>query len=268
MTQVIDSAHSERTEHSLAILDLDQLKVINDACGYTAGDEVLRQIARLLKSSVRKRDTLARIGGDQFAVLIEDCPLESARTAAESLRRAIEVYPFEWENRRQKLSASVGIVPINEVCDTVGEALSMADAACCAAKDSGRNRIHTYEADAAPRAAHRGAMLWAGRLHQALMENRFELHLQRIVPLQASARPSSHGELLVRMRDELGNVIMPSEFLPAAERYNLAAQIDQWVLETAFAWLSAQTADAQDIDLCGINLSANRSATRISSTSS
>ena len=255
LTQVIDSAHSERTEHSLAILDLDQLKVINDACGYTAGDEVLRQIARLLKSSVRKRDTLARIGGDQFAVLIEDCPLESARTAAESLRRAIEVYPFEWENRRQKLSASVGIVPINEVCDTVGEALSMADAACCAAKDSGRNRIHTYEADAAPRAAHRGAMLWAGRLHQALMENRFELHLQRIVPLQASARPSSHGELLVRMRDELGNVIMPSEFLPAAERYNLAAQIDQWVLETAFAWLSAQTADAQDIDLCGINLS-------------
>ena len=108
---------------------------------------------------MRKRDTLARIGGDQFAVLIEDWPLESARNAAKSLRRTIAVYLFEWENRRQKLSANVGIVPINEACDTTGEALSMANAACYAAKDSGRNRIHTYEAYNTPLAARRGEML-------------------------------------------------------------------------------------------------------------
>ena len=252
--QVIDSAHSEHSEHALAIVDLDQFKLINDACGAEAGDELLRRVARLLKGAARKRDIVARIGGDEFAVLLEDCSLAAALATAEALRAAIEREVFTWRERAHAVTASVGIVPINDLCDTPSSVLSMADTACYAAKDSGRNRIHTYEPDNVPVLQRHGEMRWATRIQQALHEQRFELCRQRIEPLAAPAG-GAHYEILLRMRDELGLVIMPGEFLPAAERYNLSSRLDRWVISNVFAWLGRAADELAALGQCCINLS-------------
>ncbi|MEM7542191.1 MAG: EAL domain-containing protein [Pseudomonadota bacterium] len=256
LTQVIESAHAEGTEHSLAIVDLDQFKIINDTCGHDAGDELLRQLARILKSIVRKRDTIARIGGDEFAILIEDCPAQAARAAAEALRQAIENHSFSWEGNRHKLSASVGIVPINRACESTSNVLSMADTACYAAKDSGRNRIHTYQEDNQLVTTHHGEMRWATRINDALADDRFDLRFQAITPLQSAPQANgAHYELLVRMHDENGAIIMPHEFLPAAERYNLAGRLDRWVIARVFNWLAENPELLTHINILGINLS-------------
>ncbi len=255
LTQVLDSAHAEKTEHSLAIIDLDQFKIINDTCGHSAGDELLRQIARLLKSVVRKRDTLARLGGDEFALLVEDCAMGQAHSGVEALRQAIESFHFIWGGRTYKVAASIGLVAINEQCEDTNSALSMADTACFAAKDSGRNRIHCYQKDNLTVTRHHGEMRWATRINDALSEDRFELNFQRITQIGESTDHGDHYELLIRMRDELGKVVMPSEFLPAAERYNLSDKVDRWVIENALNWLRDHPDMVEQLHLCGINLS-------------
>ena len=237
LTQVLDSAHAENTEHSLAIIDLDQCQIINDTCGHSAGDELLRQMARLLKSVVRKRDTLARLGGDEFALLVEDCEMGQAHSGVEALRQAIESFQFKWHGRSYKVAASIGLVAVNAQCEDTNSALSMADTACFAAKDSGRNRIHCYQKDNLTVTRHHGEMRWAKRINDALSDDRFELNFQRITQIGEATDHGDHYELLIRMRDELGKIVMPFEFLPAAERYNLSDKVDRWVIGHALNWL-------------------------------
>jgi diguanylate cyclase (GGDEF)-like protein/PAS domain S-box-containing protein len=254
LLQVIESAHSEHTEHALAILDLDQFKLINDSCGSAAGDELLRQVAHLIKDAARKRDTIARIGSDEFAILLEDCAIGLAQHSAENLRRIIEHHVFRWNGRSYSVSASIGIVPVNDASDTPGEVLSLADTACYAAKDSGRNCVHTYELDNLPVQLRHGEMRWAARINQAMNDNRLELVCQRIAPL-ANAHDGAHFEILLRMRDEQGALILPGEFLPAAERYNLSCRIDRWVIDSVFSWLTSRPAALRAVGQVSINLS-------------
>jgi diguanylate cyclase (GGDEF)-like protein/PAS domain S-box-containing protein len=255
LTQVLDSAHSENTEHALAIVNLDQFKFVNDSSGHDAGDELLRQVAKLLKSVVRKRDTLARLSSDEFAVLIEDCDARQARENIEVIRQVIDAFEFRWQGRKHVVTASIGLVNVNSRCDDANSVLSMADTACFAAKDSGRNRVHVYEKDHPAVSRHQGEMRWATRINDALADNRFELNFQRIRPVGDSCARGDHYELLLRMRDELGNIVMPAEFLPAAERYDLSPKVDRWVIGAALDWLRRNPALAARLHLCGINLS-------------
>ncbi|MGR9091130.1 MAG: EAL domain-containing response regulator [Gammaproteobacteria bacterium] len=255
LTQVLDSAHSENTEHALAIVNLDQFKFVNDSSGHDAGDELLRQVAKTLKRVVRKRDTLARLSSDEFAVLIEDCDAEQARENVEAIRQAIDTFDFVWQARKHLVTASIGLVTVNSRCEDANSVLSMADTACFAAKDSGRNRVHVYEKDHPAVCRHQGEMRWATRINDALAEDRFELNFQRIRPVGDTCARGDHYELLLRMRDELGNIVMPAEFLPAAERYDLSPKIDRWVVGAALDWLRCNPALAARLHLCGINLS-------------
>jgi len=254
LSRVLESAHSEGSQHTLAIIDVDQFKIINDTCGHAAGDELLRQVARLLRQVIRKRDTLARIGGDEFALLLEDCPLGDATQTAEAARQAIEALQFDWEQSTHRVSVSVGLVALNAQCENVISALSMADTACYAAKDSGRNRLHVYQLDDARVVTRHGEMRWATRINDALREDRFELSLQEIAPIAGDSL-GDHYELLIRMRDESGALIMPCEFLPAAERYNLSGKVDRWVIGHALEWLGTNPELLARLHLCSINLS-------------
>jgi len=255
LTSVLESAHSEHTEHTLAIIDIDQFRIINDACGHSAGDDLLRQIARLLKSIVRKRDTLARLGADEFSLLVEDCSMGQAYAGVEAIRQAIDTFKFVWEGRTYKISASIGLVSVNDECEDTNFALSMADAACFAAKDSGRNRIHAYQKDDLAVTRRHGEMRWATRINDALVEDRFELNFQRITSIGRDGDTGDHYELLIRMRDELGSIVMPSQFLPAAERYNLSDKVDRWMIGNALAWLREHPELVAQLHLCAINLS-------------
>ncbi|MGH8596621.1 MAG: diguanylate cyclase domain-containing protein, partial [Gammaproteobacteria bacterium] len=255
LARVIESAHSEQSQHTLAIVDIDQFKIINDTCGHAAGDELLKQTARILHNVVRKRDTVARVGGDEFGVLFEDCTLEQATGTVEVAREALASFQFEWHSTAHRISASVGLVAIDQHCDGVTTALSMADTACYAAKDAGRNRSHVYHPENSSALTKQGEMRWATRINDALRENRFELSLQPISPIGNMTSFGDHYELLIRMRDERGKLVLPGEFFPAAERYNLADKLDRWVIQHALAWLSDHPRIFERLHLCGINLS-------------
>jgi diguanylate cyclase (GGDEF)-like protein/PAS domain S-box-containing protein len=251
--RLLSTVRHDKGEHALCYLDLDQFKVINDTCGHTAGDELLRQLSSLLIETVRHRDTLARLGGDEFGVLMEHCSLDAAHRVATSLQKAIQDYQFSWEGRSFKIGVSMGLVPITETAPNLTELQKNADAACYMAKDQGRNRIHVYHPEDSEIAQRHGEMQWVTRLNQALEENRFCLYAQSIVPLNASTE--KHYELLIRMIDEKGGIISPAVFLPAAEHYNFISKIDRWVVENAFGLLKDNPAFLKQISFCSINLS-------------
>ena len=255
LARVLASAREEASEHALCYLDLDQFKVINDTCGHSAGDELLRQLAGLLPRRVRRRDTLARLGGDEFGVLMEHCSLEQAKRVANGLRRAVADYRFVWEDKTFALGVSIGVVPIIGVSERVTGVLAAADAACYAAKDRGRNRIHVFHVDDAVLAQRQGEMQWVARLGTALEQDRFDLCFQPIVPLDPDGEQGLHYELLLRLREEDGRQTPPGAFLPAAERYGLSPRTDRWVVETAMRWLNSHPEHIDRLALCSINLS-------------
>ncbi|NWG39034.1 MAG: EAL domain-containing protein [Hydrogenophilaceae bacterium] len=228
---VVASQQHGRT-HALCYMDLDQFKIVNDTCGHAAGDEMLCQLSLLLKALMRERDTLARLGGDEFAILLENCDLDDALKVAEQCRAAVQRYHFKWENRIFGVGASIGLVMIDRDAGTAANLLSSADAACYVAKDRGRNQIHVYEQKDSDLVRHRNEMLWVSRIHKALDDKRLRLFWQEIRPVSPTAEEARHFELLLRMQDEDGKLVLPMAFIPAAERYSLMPQIDSWVLET------------------------------------
>jgi diguanylate cyclase (GGDEF)-like protein/PAS domain S-box-containing protein len=255
LRQLIDLARQEHTEHALCYLDLDQFKVINDTCGHVAGDELLRQLGMLLPEQVRKGDTLARLGGDEFGVLMERCSIMQATRVASVLLDAIRNLQFHWEDKTFNIGVSIGVVPINETSQSITAVLSTADSACYAAKDGGRNQIHVYREDDIKVAERQGEMQWVARIQRALDDDRFALYAQPISPVLASASPPVHYEVLLRMQDERGQIVLPGAFLSAVERYNLSARLDNWVVRHVFEWLILNPECMEGLDLLSINLS-------------
>src|SRR5690606_20947927 len=253
-------ARSEQGEsHVLLYVDLDQFKLVNDTCGHQAGDQLLKRITGLLQTRVRTSDTIARLGGDEFGILLKDCTAERATRIADDLRQAIREYRFEWRDGAINVGASIGIVEINGESESIASVLSAADVACYAAKDSGRNRVHMYQYGAAPE-RHR-EMQWVSRLTRACEENRLEVYNQPIVPFGSNRDPRGHYELLLRMRNEQGELIGPAEFMPAAERYNVMPMIDRWVVSQALGALAHYRSDGDARH--GYTLSINLSGTSL-----
>lgn len=255
LASVLRRAKNEEIESALCYLDLDRFRVINDSWGHRAGDELLRQVANLLQQQVRGADTLARLGGDEFAVLMEGCTTADARKVAAKLHETIEQLRFVWESQVLSIAVSIGVVPIHGGSGSVEEVMSAADAACFVAKKEGRNRYQVYREDDAVIARHHGEIRWVARIQRALEENRFELYSQPIVSVGDGEDRIVHAEILVRMLDEHGEIVMPSVFLPAAERYHLIARIDQWVIRETLSWLGARPELVRNTGLWSINLS-------------
>jgi diguanylate cyclase (GGDEF)-like protein/PAS domain S-box-containing protein len=253
--RALKSARARETSYAVLYLDLDQFKIVNDACGHGAGDTLLQQIGALLKSKVRWRDTLARLGGDEFGVLLESCTLEEAVRTAEALREVIADYKFTWDDRTFRLGVSIGVVPILAETDDVASLMTAADSACAAAKDAGRNRVYCYQENDIDLMKRRKEMQWAARISNALEDDRFELFRQTIQPLQSSVDQGAHYELLLRMRDEHGAFVSPELFINSAERYGLTPSIDRWVISHAFQWLVSEADERERLALCSINLS-------------
>ena len=233
----------ENQQHVLCYLDLDQFKVVNDTCGHIAGDELLRQVSRILQAQIRATDTLARLGGDEFGVLLKQCPLDQAEVIANDLRRAIQDLRFIWKDKAFCIGVSIGLVRLaNTDSSVLTDILSAADAACYAAKDRGRNRVHVYQANDSELARQRRERQWSVRIKQMLAANRFCLYRQAISSTTAPKNSqNSHYEILIRMLDEDGELILPGSFIPAAERYDLMPDIDRWVIRTVFSYIE-QTA--------------------------
>jgi diguanylate cyclase (GGDEF)-like protein/PAS domain S-box-containing protein len=237
--RALSSTRQYGFRHALCFLDLDQFKIVNDTAGHAAGDELLRQINTLLAGMFRERDTLARIGGDEFGLLLDNCPLERAQVIAQTVVANIRDYRFDWKGRIYQIGGSIGLVPITaEVRDTT-QLLSQADVACYIAKEKGRNRVHVYQSDDTETKQRHGEILGATGLRDALEKGRFRLHYQPIVPLHTSDQRGVYYEVLLRVASKLSpaehsELVMPTAFIPAAERYGLMSAIDRWVIQEAF----------------------------------
>ena len=253
LDRTLNKAYEDNSEHALLFIDLDQFKLVNDACGHSVGDQLLRQVSKLLSETVRARDTLARLGGDEFAVILEHCSADQAKRVAQQICERMDDFRYMHEERRFRIGASIGLVPVDNRWGTTAAIIQAADTSCYAAKEAGRNRVHAwFDTDQAMRARH-GEMQWATRLEQALDENRFTLFAQRIEALDQKAH-GLHAEVLLRMIDCDGSLIQPGAFLPAAERFHLASRIDKWVLRNAIRVL-LQLENLSIIDTLCVNLS-------------
>lgn len=235
--QAIGNIQGCNEQHALLYLDLDQFKIINDTCGHIAGDTLLCQVSKLLQSKLRRSDILSRLGGDEFGILLSHCPTEQALWIANELCQTIQQFRFILPEKTFAVGVSIGLVFINKNTLDFASALSAADAACYAAKNRGRNRVHVYEIEDWKLSVQRREMQWVSRIPKALEENRFCLYYQPIIPLSSDDTYSEHREVLLRLEDEDGNIVLPMAFIPAAERYNLMHLIDRWVISTLFAYL-------------------------------
>jgi len=229
------AAQDDGTEHALLYIDLDQLKIINDACGHSAGDAVLAQVARLLGEVVPVGDTLARLGGDEFAAIVSGTA-EQACALAQRICDLTDAYRFMHKGHGWRIGTSIGLVPMDARWAAPAAIVQAADACCCLATEAGGNRVRAWsDGDHELDARHR-QMLWATRLAHALDEDRLALFAQRILPLRGAAA-GLQAEVLVRMIDCDGTLVPPGAFLPAAERFHLAGRLDRWVLKHAVDWL-------------------------------
>lgn len=250
---LLQSARDERSEHALLYLDLDQFKLVNDACGHAIGDQLLQQVAKLFSEAVRTRDTLARLGGDEFAIILEHCSMAHAERVAAQICERVGHFRFAHDGRSFRIGASIGLVPIMPRWSSVAALMQAADVCCYAAKQAGRNRVQVWlDSDTGIR-RHQGETQWALRIEQALEESRFVLYAQRIERLKGPPQ-GVHAEALLRMIDDLGREVLPGAFLPAAERFHLASRIDRWVLNEAVSFLK-DLRDPRSLRTLGVNLS-------------
>jgi diguanylate cyclase (GGDEF)-like protein/PAS domain S-box-containing protein len=227
-------SRTRNEKHVVCYLDLDQFKVINDSCGHAAGDQLLCNITELLKSLLPSDETLARLGGDEFGLLIQNADLDEAARITENMLSAIKAFRFYWEGRTFGIGVSIGVTVITRKSIDLKTVISIADAACYAAKEKGRNRIQVYNPDDVELDQRQQEMRALSRITSALDENRYVLYYQPIIPVCAKPDNSQHCEILVRMINKDGTLVQPAQFIPAAERYNLMPALDRWIIKRVF----------------------------------
>jgi len=250
----LETVRQQSEQHTLLLLDMDQFRLVNDTCGHMAGDEMLRQVTAVLRQLTRGGDVLARLGGDEFAILLSKCSQADALAVAEKIRGQIQGMRFEWDGRSFNLAVSIGLVHLTAAMELVKDVMNLADAACLAAKNSGRNRVHVYDPEDIQLAHHQTQMEWAARIAEALEKNLFQLYVQPIVPVSAEPQDGMSYEVLLRLRYE-DKLVYPAAFMPAAERYALMPQLDRWVVRTLFQWLAKNPRKQEAIADVAINLS-------------
>ncbi|MFK7815072.1 MAG: EAL domain-containing protein, partial [Gammaproteobacteria bacterium] len=254
LEDLLQSLSVDPTENTFCYFDLDRFKVVNDTCGHEAGDELLRQVSEHLKPYITEKDTFARMGGDEFALIMTNCSGDEARKVAETLLQAVQNFHFEWTGKVFDINLSMALVPISPE-KSVSEILGTADVSLSAAKDGGRGRIHEYRPHDSTVIRRHDEMHWVLQLEDALRSDRFQLHFQPIMPLQDDCDKGLHYEVLLRVLDESGQVMSPVELLNAAEQFDMATRVDNWVVNAVFDWLVKHPDHLNELSLCSINLS-------------
>jgi diguanylate cyclase (GGDEF)-like protein len=235
LESALASARTQGSTHALLYIDIDFFHRINDSFGHLAGDELLRRVTPVLQAAVRKGELLARIGGDEFAVLIENCGADFAQQAATQLRDAVQTWQFEWSDKAFQVGVSVGVVAISRLSPSLSGVLSEADTACFTAKEQGRNRVFAFHDATSSQYMRHTSRGWLKRINEALAEGAFTLLYQPILPIDEPRVTSvPRVEALLRMSESGGELILTMSFIPVAERYDLMRTIDRWVIERAF----------------------------------
>lgn len=237
-------------EHVVCYIDIDQFKVVNDTCGHSAGDELIRQLAALLKSHLRKSDTLARLGGDEFGVLMSNCDMNRGQAVIEGLLAAVREFRYTWQESKFRPTVSIGVVRVDRSTESVATVLSQVDAACFAAKEQGRDRSYVASGSDDDTIRRHGEMQLVSKIAHALEHDLFLLHCEDVVHLEDQSEVI-YREVLLRLNGEDGEPIDVNDIVPAAERYLLMSSIDRWVVRRTLQILADDGSDT----LYAMNLS-------------
>lgn len=255
VNKALDVAKSEDSSHVLCYMDLDRFKPVNDTCGHQAGDNMLREVANLLRDQVRDSDIVARVGGDEFAILLAGCPLDKAIQITEDVCAAVARYRFAWQDRIFDIGISIGLVEINRQSSTLEDLLNAADSACYVAKQEGRGRVHVYSARDEEEARKRGEIHWLSKLQTGIRDEQFELFTQPIISVAGRVPRGPAVEVYLRLRDADGQLFLPGEFMRTAERYHLVGELDRWVVQTTLAAVASGAIRLPDERSVAINIS-------------
>ncbi|MBL4762076.1 MAG: EAL domain-containing protein [Gammaproteobacteria bacterium] len=251
----LKSARHNNLEHILLYVDIDQFKAINNTCGHVAGDELLRQLSKTFTRLLSDNDILARLGDDEFGVLLTNCGIDKGTIIADKIRTTIKDFSFSWENKSFEVGARIAAILINQESENVGKILGHADIARYATKDGG-DQVQVYHGKAEEAEQQQNELQWASEIPKALAENRFVLMGQIIIPLHPENDTNAHYEILIRLENDEGTLVPPGAFIPAAERYHFMSSIDLWVVTHVFETLTKHANDHPDIPLrVTINLS-------------
>ncbi|NJR69937.1 MAG: diguanylate cyclase [Synechococcales cyanobacterium CRU_2_2] len=192
---VLDQVRLKDQLATLCYVDLDRFKIVNDTCGHVAGDELLRQVTLAVQQKISAQDIFARVGGDEFALILLNRSPEEAEALAEKICRAVQDFRFAWQSHTFKIGASIGLVHLDADYRDTSDVLNSADAACYFSKERGRNQVQVYRGDNQAIAQRRDESQWINRLNLALQDARFCLYGQAIVSLaprpMARACPSA-----------------------------------------------------------------------------
>ena len=255
LEEAMDSAHAEEAVHMLFYMDLDRFKAVNDTCGHLAGDNMLREVAALIKEEVRDSDFVGRLGGDEFGALLIGCPIEKARQIASDICAAVANYRFVWKDKIFNIGISIGLVEISHATGTLQDIMSAADSACYMAKQQGRGQVHIYSARDEVIARERGDIQWLRQLQTALHEDGFELAVQPIIAMSGKADSGPSVEVFIRLSEARGQTTGTAEFLRPAERYQMMPQIDRWVINASLGAIASGKIKLSAHRSCAINLS-------------
>ena len=249
------SAKQDDTRHALMFIDVDKFSAINNSCGYAGGDRLLKDLIEILNSELDELGTMARIGSDEFGILLESCTIDDALAVAERQIEAVKNYRLAWDDNLFSVTLSIGLVPISTRSTDVGVLLQSAESSCNAAKDVGGNRLQLFHAGHA-RIAHRSeVMKWVGKIDKMLDEDALEIRCQRIQPIGRNSQGAPHYEILLGVNDLHGEIASPQEFIKAAEWYRRMPAIDRWVITKVFNWMADNPSIIDQLSGFAINLS-------------
>ena len=257
ISRLLDLSDLSDDKTFLLYLDINNFKIINDSCGHIAGDKLLIEITKELSGMISEPDILARVGSDEFGILLTQHQTDNeAIEFANNILQRIEDYRFNWSDQDHKISASIGMVPVNSECEGISCVLGAANIACQAAKENQGNSVNFFNEQNSDLLQKMHELSWANKLNHGVQHGNFELWCQRILSMDDSKPSLPHYEILVRMKDN-DQLVSPGTFIPAAEKYNLMARIDRWIIEATLKTLSQwrhESGKATDI-FCSINLS-------------
>ena len=259
---------------AVVYLDLDRFKYVNDTAGHDIGDKLLIDLSREINKHLRRHDVAARIGGDEFAIILRNVDEKTAIDLADEIRTSLSCLRVHHEDKYYHVNASFGVAMMDVEDLTAGDIMANADIACHISKRMGRNQTHIYEKSSDERNAMGKELGWSARIREALENDKFVLHYQPIMQIKdidLINLPAQDGvlwqrhlsetdkvfsyEVLVRMIDDNGELNYPDSFIPTAERFNMMTDIDMWVLENALQEMIATGMSGKNlrlsINICG-----------------
>jgi len=251
---LISSRHTD-IRHALLFVDLDQFNVINTTYGYEAGDKLLVEVAKIFSETHGHSCVLARLGSDEFGLLLEDVDLEESLEISDEYVHQAREHKFMWDGKRVSMGMSIGLVTINNQSESITGLMQNAESSCGIAKEMGGNRTQLYRSGQT-RFSHRSEMInWVSRIDDILDEGKLRLRCQKIKPIALDTSDKPHYEVLLVLVDDNGDSVSIQNFIEAAEWSNRIADIDRWVIKEALAWISSNQSILDDVDSFSINLS-------------